>query len=81
MDKLRNNPLQAEIRSPNDTRLDFIIDFGKMTLNMVDSQGNCKHNYPKILLLPYIILTMKLLVYVNTFKLQVYDLANFQLIH
>ena len=42
IDKLHNNPLEAEIRSPNDTRLDFIIEFGKMALNMVGSQGNRK---------------------------------------
>ena len=42
IDKLRNDPLQAEIRSPNDTRLDFIIEFGKMALNMAGSQGNRK---------------------------------------
>ena len=41
IDKSRNDPLQAEIRSPNDTRLDF-IEFGKMALNMADSQGNRK---------------------------------------
>ena len=40
IDKLFNDPLQAEIRSPNDTRLDFIIEFGKMALNMAGSQGN-----------------------------------------
>ena len=42
IDKLRNDPLQAEIRFPNDTRLDLIIEFGKMVLNMADSQGNHK---------------------------------------
>lgn len=42
IDKLHNDPLQAEIRSPNDTRLDFIIEFSKMSLNMAGSQGNCK---------------------------------------
>ena len=42
IDKLSNDPLQAEIRSPNDTRLDFIIEFGKMALNMAGSQGNHK---------------------------------------
>ena len=42
IDKLCNDPLQAEIRSPNDTRLDFIIEFGKIALNMAGSQGNCK---------------------------------------
>ena len=26
----------------NDTRLDFIVEFGKMALNMADSQGNRK---------------------------------------
>ena len=43
-----------------------------------------KHNCPKILLLPYIILAMGLLVYVDTLKLQVINihyLGNFQLIH
>ena len=68
IDKLRNYPLQAEIRSPNDTRLDFIIEFDKIALNMVGSQGNRKKNYyPQTLLLLYIILVMELLVYVNTF--------------
>ena len=42
IDKLRNDPLQAEIRFPKDTRLDFIIQFGKMALNMAGSQGNRK---------------------------------------
>ena len=42
IDKLRNDPLQAEIRSPNDTQLDFIIEFGKMALNIAGSQGNRK---------------------------------------
>ena len=42
IDKLRNNPLQAEIRSPNDIRLHFIIEFSKMALNMAGSQGNRK---------------------------------------
>ena len=42
IDKLHNDALQAEIRSPNDTRLDFIIEFGKMALNMAGNQGNCK---------------------------------------
>ncbi len=37
IDKLHNDPLQAEIRSPNDTQLDFIIEFGKMALNMFGS--------------------------------------------
>ena len=43
IDKLRNDSLQDEIRSPNDTRLDFIIEFGKMALNMAGSQGNCNN--------------------------------------
>ena len=47
IDKLRNDTLQAEIRSPNDTRLDFIIEFGKVALNIAGSQGNRKNNYPK----------------------------------
>ena len=39
-----------------------------MALNMIGSQGNHKkNNYPKTLLLPYIILAMELLVYVDTF--------------
>ena len=42
IDKLHKDPLQVEIRSPNDTQLDFIIEFGKMTLNMAGSQGNRK---------------------------------------
>ena len=42
MDRLRNDPPQVEIRSPNDTRLDFIIEFGKMALNMAGRQGNRK---------------------------------------
>ena len=42
IDKLRNDPRQAEIRSPNDTQLDFIIELGKMAaLNMAGSQSNC----------------------------------------
>ena len=43
-----------------------------------------KNSYPKTLLLPYIILAMELLVYVDTFQLQVinmYNLGNFKLIH
>ena len=66
IDKLCNNPLQAEIRSPNDIGIDFIIEFGKIALNMDGSQGNRKkktNNYPQTLLLPYIILAMELLVY------------------
>ena len=42
IDKLCNDPLQAEIRSPNVIRLDFIIEFDKMALNMAGSQGNHK---------------------------------------
>ena len=42
IDKLCNDPLQAEIRSSNDTRLDFIIEFGKIAFNMAGSQGNHK---------------------------------------
>ena len=42
IDKLSNDPLQAEIRSPNDTRLDFIIEIGKMALNVASSQGDYK---------------------------------------
>ena len=41
-DKLHHDPVQAEIRSPNDTWLDFIIEFGKMALNMAGSQCNYK---------------------------------------
>ena len=37
--KLCNDPLQAEIRSPNDTWVVFIIGFDKMALNMAGSQG------------------------------------------
>ena len=40
IDKLHND--QVEIRSPNDTQLDFIIEFVKMALNMAGSQGNHK---------------------------------------
>ena len=40
--KLTNDPLQAEIRSPNDNRLGFINEFGKIALNMAGSQGNHK---------------------------------------
>ena len=47
IDKLRNDPLQADTRSPNDTQLDFIIEFGKMALNMAGSQGIVKNNYSK----------------------------------
>ena len=68
INKLHNDSLQAEIRSPNDTRLDFIIEFGKMALDMAGSQGNHKkNNYLKTLLLSYIILAMELFIYVNTF--------------
>ena len=42
IDKLCNDPLQAEIRYLNDTVLDFIIEFGKMALNKAGSQGNHK---------------------------------------
>ena len=42
IDKLRYDPLQAEIRSLNDTRLDFIIEFIKMALYKTGSQGNRK---------------------------------------
>ena len=42
INKLRNDPLQTEIRSPNDTQLDSIIEFGKMALNMACSQVNRK---------------------------------------
>ena len=42
IDKLRNGPLQAEIRSSNDTRLDFITEFGKININIAGSQGNRK---------------------------------------
>ena len=60
IDKLSNDHLRAEIKSTNDTRLDFIIEFGKVALNKADSQGNRKKNiYPKTLLLPYIIFAMK----------------------
>ena len=38
-----------------------------MALNTAGIQGNHKNNYPKTLLLPYIILVMELLVYVDTF--------------
>ena len=34
-----NDPVQAEIRSPNNSELDFIIEFGKMA----GSQGNRKN--------------------------------------
>ena len=67
-DKLRNNPLQAEIRSPNDTRLDFIIEFGKMAPNMAGSQVNCKKTIiPKHCYCHTTLLTMAFLVYVDTF--------------
>ena len=51
----------------SDLQFDFIIKLGKMALNIVGTQGNRKKQYPKILLLPYIILAMELLVYVDTF--------------
>lgn len=34
------DPLEAEIRSPDDSWLDFIITFGKMALNMTQGQSN-----------------------------------------
>ena len=40
IDKLHNDPLQAEIRYLNDSWLDFIFDFGQMALNMAGSQGD-----------------------------------------
>lgn len=40
IDKLRNDPPEVKIRSPNDSRLDFIIEFGQMVLDMPDSQNN-----------------------------------------
>ena len=40
IDNLHNNPLQAEIRSPNDSRLNFIIEFGEIVLNMASNQGH-----------------------------------------
>ena len=67
IDKLRNDPRQAEIRSPSDTRFDFIIEFSKRALDMAGSQDNRKNNYPQTLLLSYIILAMELFVYVDTF--------------
>ena len=41
IDKLHNDPLQAEIKSPIDSQLDFIIDFGQIAFNMASSQSNC----------------------------------------
>ena len=68
IDKLCNDPLQAEIRSPNDTQFYFIIEFSKMPLNIwLAVKVIIKNNYPKTLLLPYILFAMKLLVYVDTF--------------
>ena len=39
-DDLHSVPEQAEIRSTNNSQLDFIIDFGQIALNMAGSQGN-----------------------------------------
>lgn len=40
IDKLHNTPWWgAEIRSPTDSQLDFITEFGQMALNMGYSQG------------------------------------------
>ena len=40
IDKLHNEPLQTEIKSLNNSQLDFIIEFGQIALNMAGSQGN-----------------------------------------
>ena len=34
MDEFHYDPLQAEIRSSEDSRLDYIIEFGEMALKM-----------------------------------------------
>ena len=39
IDNLYNDPLQAELRSPKDVWLDFIIEFRQMPLNIAGSQG------------------------------------------
>ena len=60
----RTVPIQTEIRSPIDCRLDFIIEFGQMAV----SQGNRikqlpKHNATTIALY----FAMELVVYVDIF--------------
>ena len=40
IDKLHNNTLQAEIRSLNESQLDFVSVFGQIPFNMTGSQGN-----------------------------------------
>ena len=57
--------LLAEIKSPTDSRLDFIIVFAQMVPNMASSQGNCmkqlsKHRATNIV-------SMELLVHVHNF--------------
>ena len=39
IDRRHNDALQVEIRSPKDCRLDFIIEFGQMVLNMTSSES------------------------------------------
>ena len=57
-----------KLKSDLQMALHFIIEFGKITINMAGSQGNGKkNNDPKTLLSPCIILTMELLLYVDTF--------------
>ena len=67
IDKLHNDPLQAEIRSLFDIRLNFFIEFDKTALNIAGSQGNSKNNYSQTLLVLYIIFAMELLGCVDTF--------------
>ena len=47
IDKLHNDPLQTEIKSPNDSQTDFIIEFDQMVLNITGSQGNRMKQLPK----------------------------------
>ena len=67
-DKLNNDPLQAEIRSPNVTpNLILSLNLVKWFLIWLAVKVIVKNNYPKTLLLPYTILAMELFVYVDTF--------------
>ena len=83
IDKLHNDLLQVEIRSPNDTQLDFIIEFDKWLLICLAVKIIMKNNYPKTLLLPYIILAMVSLCRHPLATSHKYVLleSNFKLIH
>ena len=39
MDKRKRQPLQAVISDPNDMKLDYIVQFGEMCLQMSGKQG------------------------------------------